>query len=72
MSMNYGPGNIQYTVQAGDSLGNLASVFHTTAETILEANPGITPSNLSVGQVLSIPSDWSVNAEQFRRFGRPF
>jgi hypothetical protein len=72
--MNYGPENIQYTVQAGDSLGNLAYEFNTTPEAILATNLGTTPGNLTVGQVLSIPTDWSVNTEQFRRFGygRPF
>lgn len=77
MSMNYGPAGIQYTVQAGDSLGNLAYEFNTTPDAILAFNPGVTPSTLSVGQVLSIPSDTPVNAEQFWfgpgfGFGRPF
>jgi LysM domain len=69
MSMNYSPEHIQYTIQAGDSIEALAYGFNTTAESILAANPGITPSNLSVGQVLSIPT---VYAEQFRRFGPGF
>ena len=77
MSMNYNPQSIQYTVQAGDSLRNLAYEFNTTAEAILAANPGVTLSNLSVGQELSIPSHTPVNAEQFWfgpgfGFGRPF
>jgi hypothetical protein len=88
MSINYSPEGIQYIVQAGDSLGNLAYEFNTSSEAILAANPGVTPNNLSVGQVLSIPAEFStVNAEQFwgfgprfgfgrsfpfRRFGRPF
>ena len=71
MSKNDDPENIQYTIQAGDSLGNLAYEFNTTAETILAANPGITPNNLNVGQVLSIPVN-PVVAEQFRRFGPGF
>lgn len=77
MSMGYSPESIQYTVQAGDSLGNLAYEFNTTADAILAANPGVSSSTLSVGQVLSIPSDTPINAQQFWfgpgfGFGRPF
>ena len=72
MSMNYSPESIQYTIQAGDSLGNIAYQFNTTAEEIVEANPGIIPATLGVGQVILIPTDFPINAEQFGRFGRPF
>jgi hypothetical protein len=73
MSMNYSPGNIQYLVQAGDSLGNLAYEYNTSTEAILAANPGITQKNLSVGQILAIPAKFStVNAEQFWGFGPGF
>jgi murein DD-endopeptidase MepM/ murein hydrolase activator NlpD len=75
MSMNYGysPNTIQYTIQSGDSLWDLADEYNTTAEAIAAANPGIDPNNLNVGQVLSIPSDlFPVSAEQFRRFGPGF
>ena len=75
MSMNYGPETIQYTIQSGDSLWDLADEYNTTAETIAAANPGIDPNYLYAGQVISIPGD-QVNTEQFRRFGpgfrRPF
>jgi hypothetical protein len=77
MSMNYGPETIQYTIQSGDSLWDLADVYNTTAEAIVAANPGINPNYLYAGEVISIPGDLlPVSAEQFRRFGpgfgRPF
>jgi LysM repeat protein len=74
MSMNYDPEVIQYTLQVGDSIWDLADEFNITAEEIVAANPGIDPNHLYAGQVISIP-DESVNAQQFRRFGgfgRPF
>ena len=75
MSMNYGygPNIIQYTLQAGDSLWNLASQYNTTPEYIIAANPGINPNTTYVGQIIYIPTNQlPVSAEQFRRFGRGF
>jgi hypothetical protein len=77
MSMNYGPEIIQYTIQTGDSLWDLADRYNTTAEAIIAGNPGMDPDNLYVGEVISIPDDQQpMSAEQFRRFGpgfgRPF
>jgi LysM repeat protein len=46
---------IEYTVQAGDSLGAIAAVFNSTVEAIMEENK-ITDANLlNAGQVLIIP-----------------
>jgi len=46
---------IQYTIVAGDTLFVLARKYGTTMEAIMQANPGISPDNLQVGQVISIP-----------------
>jgi LysM repeat protein len=77
MSMNYDPQIIQYTIQPGDSLWDLADEYNISAEAIVAANPGMDPYNLYTGQVIYIPDDLQpVGAEQFRRFGpgfrRPF
>ena len=73
MSINYGPNIIQYALQAGDSLGNLATQFNTVPEYIIAANPGINPNNMYVGRVISIPyNQLPVSAEQFMRFGPGF
>jgi hypothetical protein len=75
MSMIYGydPNIIQYTLQAGDSLWDLADQYTTSPEYIIAANPGIDPGNTYVGQVVLIPSNQiPVYADQFRRFGPGF
>lgn len=49
------PGGTVYTIRAGDTLFNLASRFNTTVQAIINANPGIDPNNLQVGQRICIP-----------------
>ena len=49
------PSYVEYTVQSGDTLWQLAQRFGTTVEAIMTLN-GLTGSNLAVGQVLRIPS----------------
>lgn len=48
---------IQYTVQPGDNVSNIASKFEVSADSILWANAKLedNPDMLSVGQVLNIP-----------------
>jgi len=48
-------GSAPYTIQAGDTLANLATRFQTTVAAILAVNPGIDPNNLRIGQVICIP-----------------
>jgi len=44
------------TIQPGDTLWALARKYNTTVEAIIQANPGIQPENLQVGQVIQIPA----------------
>ena len=44
-----------YTVQANDTLGNIAAQFGTTVEAIVAANPGVSANSLQIGRVLVIP-----------------
>ncbi len=49
-----------HVIVAGDTLSTIAQRFGVSLETLLAANPGIEPTQLSVGQVLTIPSaSWS-------------
>ncbi len=45
-----------YTIRSGDTLFALANRFNTTVEAIVDANPGIDPNNLQIGQVICIPT----------------
>ena len=42
-------------IRAGDTLSSLARRFNTTVQSILDANPGINPNNLQVGQLVCVP-----------------
>jgi chitinase len=48
----------QYTVQSGDTLSNIAQRFYNNSSwwpLIQDANSGVVPTNLQVGQLLQIP-----------------
>ena len=49
------PGGFFYTVVAGDTLFSIANRFGTTVSAIIQANPGIDPTRLFVGQRICIP-----------------
>ncbi len=53
-------GTINYTVQSGDTLYRIASVFNTTIQAILLANPGINPNALYIGQQICVPMSQAV------------
>lgn len=44
-----------YTIRPGDTVYNIARRYYTTINRILTANPGIIPSNLSIGQRIIVP-----------------
>ncbi len=44
-----------YTVQSGDYPGKIAEKCGVEVQALLDANPGIDPANLHVGDVLNIP-----------------
>ena len=49
-------GATEYTIVKGDYLDKLAKDFHTSVKAILEANPGIEPTKLKIGQKINIPA----------------
>lgn len=50
------PGGFFYTIVAGDTLFGIAVRFNTSVNAILQANPGIDPNRLFVGQRICIPT----------------
>jgi|SRR5688572_2893067 len=48
-------GTIEYTVQAGDSIGGIAARFNSTVDAILEENGITNPNSLLIGQVILVP-----------------
>lgn len=45
-----------YVVQAGDTFATIAAQFGITIEALAGANPGVDSNNMSIGQVLMLPS----------------
>ncbi|HHY83020.1 MAG TPA: LysM peptidoglycan-binding domain-containing protein [Clostridiales bacterium] len=50
------PGGQYYTIRSGDTLYALANRFNVTVAAIIQANPGIDPMSLRVGQIICIPA----------------
>ena len=47
---------VEYAVQSGDCLSNIAAHYHVSLETILRINPEIlNPDLIEIGQVIRIP-----------------
>ncbi len=46
---------IYYTIRPGDTLFTIAQRFNVPVQEIINANPGIDPNNLQIGQVICIP-----------------
>ncbi|MDN4492976.1 glycosyl hydrolase family 18 protein [Ureibacillus aquaedulcis] len=48
--------NRPYTVKAGDTFWQVANRFKTTIQAILQANPGLDPSQLTIGRRILLPT----------------
>lgn len=46
---------LYYVVRPGDTLFSIANRYNVTVAQLIEANPGIDPNNLQVGQLICIP-----------------
>jgi LysM repeat protein len=44
-----------YTIESGDTLESIAAAYGTTVEELLRLNPGIDPTNLTIGQQIQVP-----------------
>lgn len=48
-------GSVPYTIRAGDTLNRIAREYNSTVQEIINANPGINPNFLRVGQQICVP-----------------
>lgn len=55
MSISLCPGGTFYVIQPGDTFNALAARFGISPQAIANANPGVDPRNLQVGQTICIP-----------------
>lgn len=44
-----------YTIKAGDTFYSIARRFNVSLDDLLEANPGVDPDRLMIGQIICIP-----------------
>ena len=51
----YVTGYINYRIERNDTFYRIAKRFGTTSEAIATANPGLNPSNLPIGSVITVP-----------------
>ncbi len=49
-------GTEAYSIQTGDTFYAIAREYNTTVEALIQANPGVNPNNLRVGQQICIPT----------------
>ena len=48
-------GSVPYTIRPGDTLSRIAQEYGSTVQEIMNANPGIDPYSLRVGQQICVP-----------------
>jgi LysM repeat protein len=46
----------EYKITQGDTFSTIAKKFHTTTRAIVDANPGVEPTKLRIGQSIHIPA----------------
>jgi LysM repeat protein len=50
------PGATDYKIASGDNFSTLAKKFHVSSKAIADANPGVEPTKLKIGQTIHIPA----------------
>ncbi len=49
-------GGTEYTIAKGDSFSTIAPKFHVSVKALQDANPGVEPTKLQIGQKIHIPA----------------
>ena len=49
-------GATEYVIAKGDSFSSIAKKFHISVKALMDANPGVEPTKLKIGQKISIPA----------------
>ncbi len=49
-------GPTEYKIAKGDTLSSVAKKFHVSLKALMEANPGIDPTKLQIGQAIHVPA----------------
>lgn len=44
-----------YVIRKGETFGSVATSFNISLQSLLNLNPGVTPNNLNIGQVICVP-----------------
>ncbi|MBU5427876.1 LysM peptidoglycan-binding domain-containing protein [Tissierella pigra] len=50
------PNGMPYTIKAGDTFYRIAQTYGITVDALMQANPGVNPDRLFIGQVICIPT----------------
>ena len=50
------PNGFYYSVQQGDTLFLIAQRYRVSLQALINANPGIDPNNLRIGQIICVPT----------------
>ena len=56
-------GETFHTIQAGETLYKLTTIYNVSAKAICEANPGLSAENFRIGQVILIPLEQEQETE---------
>jgi LysM repeat protein len=64
MSFNIGPELLEYSIQSGDTLWDLADELEISVDDIIAVNEELDPANLSVGQIIYLPGNSELYASQ--------
>jgi LysM repeat protein len=56
-------GTTEYTIASGDNFSTLAKKFHVPVKAIMDANPGVEPTKLKIGQKINIPAPGPATAQ---------